>query len=63
MTYSYACEDFPGMAPCPGRFFAASQDELWAHIELHATKAHDEDPAAWADEDKRQIGELIQSEG
>ena len=62
MTYSYACKDFPGMAPCPGQFFSEGQDELWAHIELHASKAHDEDPAAWADEDKRQIGELIHSE-
>ena len=35
-TYSYACNDYPGMEGCPGRFSAATEDELWKLVELHA---------------------------
>ena len=31
----------------PGNFFAATEDELWKLIELHASVAHNEDSAAW----------------
>jgi predicted small metal-binding protein len=61
MTYSYACSDYPGMESCPGRFEAESHDELWHHIELHASVAHGEDPAAWADDDAAMVKDLIKS--
>ncbi len=27
--YSYACRDYPGMESCPGRFYTATEEELW----------------------------------
>ncbi len=59
MAYTYACSDYPGMAPCPGRFIAESQDELWEHIELHALVVHGEDPTEWSNEDTATIKALI----
>ena len=44
-TYAYACRDYPGMEACPGHFIAETLDEVWKLMELHATVAHDEDPA------------------
>ena len=61
-TYSYACKDYPGMEGCPGRFYAETEGELWKLIELHASVAHEEDPAAWSDEDRAQIKTLIRTE-
>ncbi len=61
-TYSYACKDYPGMEACPGHFFTETQDELWKLIELHASVAHKEDPAAWTAEDRAQLKTLIQVE-
>ena len=55
MAFACACSDFPGMAPCPGRFPSEAQDDLWKHIELHATLAHGEDSDAWADEDRATV--------
>lgn len=60
--YSYTCRDYPGMEACPGRFSAASEDELWQHMELHAVMAHQEDPASWTDEDRAQLRILIRIE-
>lgn len=60
--YSYTCSTYPGMETCPGRFRAASKDELWKLIELHASVAHGEDPVAWTLEDKAQIETLINIE-
>ena len=60
--YSYACKDYPGMEACPGRFYAATEDEVWKHMELHASTAHQEDPTAWTVEDKAQLKTLIKSE-
>lgn len=57
--YSYACRDYPGMSECPGEFRAASREELWKLIELHASAAHGEDPASWSEEDEAQINALI----
>ncbi len=62
LTYSYACSDYPGMETCPGRFHAETEGELWKLIELHASVAHEEDPAAWTDEDRAQIKALIKTE-
>ena len=61
-TYSYACSDYPGMEACPAHFTTETQDELWKIIELHASVAHGEDPAAWSDEDKSYLRSLIKSE-
>ncbi len=61
-TYSYACRDYPGMEACPARFTTETQDELWKIIEVHASVAHGEDPAAWSDEDKVYLGTLIKTD-
>ncbi len=60
--HSYACKDYPGMEICSGRFYAETEDELWKHIELHASVAHKEDPAAWTAEEKGQLKTLIKTE-
>lgn len=59
--FSYACKDYPGMEACPGRFYAESENELWKLIELHASVAHKEDPAAWTVQDKAQVKTLIKT--
>jgi hypothetical protein len=61
-TYAYACRDYPGMEACPGHFIAETLDEVWKLMELHATVAHDEDPAGWSDEDKTYLRTLIKAE-
>ncbi len=61
MAFTYACSDYPGMAPCPGRFTAETEDELWEHIELHALVVHGEDPTEWSNEDRSTIQSLITS--
>jgi hypothetical protein len=61
-TYAYACKDYPGMEACPGRFIAETEDEVWKLMELHASVAHDEDPAAWSDDDRAYLKTLIKSE-
>lgn len=60
--YSYTCKDYPGLEGCPGRFYAATEDELWKHMELHASVAHQEDPAAWTEEDRNLLKTLIKTE-
>jgi hypothetical protein len=59
--FTYACCDYPGMEAGPGRFEAASEVELWAHIEMHATVAHKEDPLAWTEADISQVMGLIKA--
>ncbi len=61
-TRSYACRDFPGMEDCPGFFRAATEDEVWRLVELHAAVAHGEDPATWTQEVKAQMKALIKTE-
>jgi hypothetical protein len=61
-TYSYACSDYPGMEGCPARFRAATENEVHKHVELHATVAHGEDPAAWTADDRALLKSLIKSE-
>ncbi len=61
MAYSYSCNDFPGMESCPGTFTAATESELWQHIELHARQAHGEDPAKWSAEDRQGVKDLIRA--
>lgn len=60
--YSYACKDYPGMESCSGLFYAESEEEVWQHMELHASVAHQENPAEWSAEDKAYLKGLIKSE-
>lgn len=62
MIFVYACRDYPGMETCPGRFCAATEDEMWKHIELHAAVAHNEDPSAWPPEERTFLKTLIKIE-
>lgn len=59
MTYSYACADYPGMETCVGRFQADTVEEVWKHIELHASVAHNEVPASWPAEEHAKLKALI----
>ncbi len=61
-AYSYACKDYPGMEACPGKVVAASKDEVWKLMELHAAIAHGEDPNAWSDDEISQGQALIKAE-
>lgn len=61
-AYSYACKDYPGMESCPGRFVAETKNEVLRLVELHASLAHGEDPAAWSAEDRARLNALITSE-
>lgn len=47
------------MENCPASFTTETEEELWRHIELHGAAAHHEDPAAWSDEERQQIRDLI----
>jgi predicted small metal-binding protein len=60
-TYSYACADYPGMETCVARFQADTIDEVWRHIELHASVAHKEDPASWPSEEHAKLKGLIRT--
>ena len=59
MAYTYRCKDFPGMEDCPGSFTAETEDEVMKLVELHATIAHDEDPAQWSQDDRELVAKLI----
>jgi hypothetical protein len=50
------------MEACPGYVRAETVDEVWQLMELHASVAHGEDPAAWTDEDRAQLKALIKTE-
>jgi hypothetical protein len=58
-SFGYACKDYPEMEWCPGTFETTTAEELWPHIELHASAAHGENPAEWGTEDRAFIGTLI----
>lgn len=60
-TYSYACKDYPGMEECPGHFHAETEGEIWKLIELHASVAHGEDPAAWSADGRAYLKALIKA--
>jgi predicted small metal-binding protein len=59
MPYTYACAEFPGMEECPGKFTAATQEELWKLMELHGREAHGENPDEYSEDDRRQVQQLI----
>ena len=58
MAYSYRCGDYPGMESCPGSFKAETEAELWKHIELHASIAHQENPEKWSAEERQTMQKL-----
>ena len=62
-SYTYACRDYPEMDACPGEFTTETEGELWKMIELHASVAHGEDPAAWSEEDRAYLATLVRREG
>ena len=61
MAYSYSCKDCEGMETCPGRVVAATEDEVWALMELHAKIAHEEDARDWDDETRAYLKTLIKT--
>jgi hypothetical protein len=50
------------MDGCPARFRAATEDEVHKLVELHASIAHGENPAAWTAEDRALLKSLIRPE-
>ena len=60
--FSYVCKDYPGMETCPGRFYAEKEEEVWRHMELHASLAHQEDPTVWTVEDWEYLKGLVRTE-
>ena len=60
-VYTYACRDCEGMEACPGEVSAATEDEVWKLMELHAVIAHGEDPSSWDHETREYLGTLIKS--
>lgn len=62
MAYTYRCTEFPGMEGCPGSFTAATEEELWKHLELHGREAHGENPDDWSEQERRQISDLIRED-
>jgi Protein of unknown function (DUF1059) len=47
------------MEACPGSFKSETEAELWKHIELHASTAHQEKPEQWSLEERQQMKKLI----
>jgi hypothetical protein len=47
------------MESCPGSFKAETEAELWKHIELHASIAHQENPEKWSAEERQTMQKLI----
>ncbi len=60
-AFSYACKDCEGMETCPGKVVAATKDEVWKLMELHAVVAHSEKPNLWDAETRNYLGTLIKS--
>ncbi|MBL8895783.1 MAG: DUF1059 domain-containing protein [Rhizobiales bacterium] len=59
MAYSYRCKDYPERQSCPGLFEAETEAELWKHIEIHASVAHQEDPRWWSAHDRHTMTKCI----
>ena len=49
------------MESCPGVVVAATEDEVWQLMELHAKVAHDENASDWDDETRSYLGTLIKT--
>jgi len=61
VAYSYACKDCEGMEDCPGKVVAASEEEVWKLMELHAVVAHGEDPSSWDEATRDYLAKLIKT--
>lgn len=61
-AFTYACCDCEGMEACPGKVTAATEDEVWKLMELHAVVAHGEDPSSWDKGTREYLGTLIRQE-
>ncbi len=62
MAFSYVCREVPAMETCPGEFYAASEEELLQHMDLHARAAHQQDPSAWPAEVVTAVRALIRTD-
>ena len=58
-AFSYACRDCEGMEDCPASMVAATKDEVWKLMELHAQIAHHENPADWDSETRDYLATLV----
>ena len=58
-AYSYACCECEGMEDCPGKITAATINEVWKLMELHASIAHGENAADWDHETRNYLKTLI----
>lgn len=58
-AYAYACRDCEGMEACPASVVAATQEEVWKLMELHAKVAHDEEPDDWDAETRNYLATLV----
>ncbi len=47
------------MEACPGKVVAATKDEVWKLMELHAVVAHGEDPSSWDANTREYLETLI----
>ena len=47
------------MEECPGKVIAATEDEVWKLMELHAKIAHDEDADGWDGDTRAYLKTLI----
>ena len=61
MAFSYACADCEGMETCPGRVVAATEEEVWSLMELHAKIAHNENANEWDDETRPYLKTLFKT--
>jgi hypothetical protein len=59
MAYSYRCRNNPGRESCLGSFTSETEAELWKHIEMHASVAHQEDPKGWSYKDRQTMKKLF----
>lgn len=58
-AYAYSCRECEGMEACPASIVAATQEEVWRLMELHAKVAHGEDPAEWDADTRDYLGTLV----
>ena len=49
------------MEDCPGKVVAATKEELWQLVELHAALAHGENPSDWDAKTRAYVETLIRA--
>jgi hypothetical protein len=62
MTFSYVCRELTRMESCRGEFYAATEEELLQHMDLHAKVAHQQDPSAWPAEVTAAVRAVIRTD-